>query len=134
MDVRKHGILEILSPQSILLVSSFPRMKSSNTEVYQILTSSFKLWKGLENGLIPNGLKINKRPTIKLVSENLFEKWNTIQFTTEQDLFKLLLKESLQVVNSLDKAIDKEIQKMNPIQIAEKTKGLNNSMEIIERN
>ena len=30
-NANKHGFFEILSPQSILLVSSFPRMKSGNS-------------------------------------------------------------------------------------------------------
>ena len=38
----------------------------------------------------------------------------------EQDLVKLLVKELLQVVGSLDKALDKEIRKINPIEVVEK--------------
>ena len=37
----------------------------------------------LENGLIPKGLKINKRPAIKPVTEDFFEKWNTILLDAE---------------------------------------------------
>ena len=84
----------------------------------------------LENRLIQNGLKINKRPAIKPVSESFFERWNTMLFTAEKDLVKLLLSESLDVVDSLDKALDKEIRKINPINGAEKKE----RMEIIARN
>ena len=76
----------------------------------------------LENGLIPNGLKTNKRPAIKPVSEKVFEKWNTILFTAEQDLVKLLLSKSLEVVNSFSKVLDEEIRKISPIKVAEKKK------------
>ena len=48
----------------------------------------------------------NKRAAIKPVSENVFEKRNTILFTAKQDLAKLLLSESLQIADSLDKALD----------------------------
>ena len=81
----------------------------------------------LENGLIQNGLK---RPAIKPVSESFFERWNTMLFTAEKDLVKLLLSESLDVVDSLDKALDKEIRKINPINGAEKKE----RMEIIAGN
>ena len=87
----------------------------------------------LENGLISKGLMINKRTAIKPVSENFLEKWNALLITFEQDLVKLLLSESLQVVDSLDKALDEEIRKINPIEVAGK-KRLNLSMEIIGRN
>ena len=76
----------------------------------------------LENVLIPNGLNIKKRPAIKPVSEDFLEKWNTILFTAGQDLVKLLLSGPLEIVVSLDKALDEEIPKINPINVAEKKK------------
>ena len=76
----------------------------------------------LENGLLPNRLNINKRSAIKLVSKDFFEKWNTILFTAEQELVKLLLSKPLEVVDSLDKALDKEIRKINPIKVSKKRK------------
>lgn len=87
----------------------------------------------LENGLITNGLKINKRQAIKPVSENFLEKWNTILITSKQDLVKLLLTESLQLVDSLDKAHDEEILKINSTEVTGE-KRLNINMEIIGRN
>ena len=39
-----------------------------------------------------------------------------------QDLVKLLLSESLQVVESLNKALGEKIRKINPIAVAEKKK------------
>ena len=35
-NVNKHGFFEILSPQSILLVPSFPRMKSGNRGIFAV--------------------------------------------------------------------------------------------------
>ena len=40
----------------------------------------------LENGLIPKGLKINKLPAIKPVTEEFFEKWNTILLDAKNSL------------------------------------------------
>ena len=40
--VNKHGFIETMSPQSILLVPSFPRMKSGNMNI-TIGLSIFKL-------------------------------------------------------------------------------------------
>ena len=57
----------------------------------------------LENGLIPKGLKINKRPAIKPVTEDFFEKWNTILLDAKNSLVQLLLSESLQIVKNLMK-------------------------------
>ena len=52
----------------------------------------------LENGLIPKGLKINKQPAIKSVTEDFFKKWNTILLDVKSSLVQSLLGESLQVV------------------------------------
>ena len=85
---------------------------------YQHRHLSYK--ESLDNGLIPNGLKINKKPAIRPVSEDFFQKWNTILSIAEQDLVKLLLSKSLEIVDSLDKAFDEETRKINPIKVAEK--------------
>ena len=47
----------------------------------------------IENGLIPKGLKINKQPTIKPVTKDLFEKWIAILLDAQNSLVQLLLGE-----------------------------------------
>ena len=73
-----------------------------------------------ENGLIPKGLKINKRPAIKPVTEDFFEKWNTILLDAKNSLVQLLLSESLQIVKKLDEELDSEIKKIHPNDFREK--------------
>ena len=74
----------------------------------------------LENGLIPNGLKINKRPAIKPVTEDFLEKWNSILLDAKSNLVQLLLRESLQVVEKLDKELERRIKKIYPNHVKEK--------------
>ena len=73
-----------------------------------------------ENDLIPKGLKINKQTAIKPVTEDFFEKWNTILSDAENSLLQLLLRESLQIVKKRDEELDSEIKKIHPNDIREK--------------
>ena len=77
---------------------------------YQHHHLNFK--ESLENGLIPKGLKINKQPAIKPVTEEFFEKWYAILLDAEKTLVQLLLRESLQVVKKLDEKMVSEIKKV----------------------
>ena len=83
----------------------------------------------LENGLIRKGLKINKRPSIKPVTENFCEKWNTILLDVENSLVQLLLSELLQVVKKLDEELDSEIKKIHPNDVREKRIQFENQYE-----
>ena len=82
-----------------------------------------------ENGLIPKGLKINKRPALKPVTEDFFEKWNTILLDAENSLVQLLLSESLQVVKKLDEELDSEIKKIHSNDVREKRIQFENQYE-----
>ena len=85
---------------------------------YQHHHLNFK--ESLENGLIPKGLKINKQPAIKPVTEEFFEKWNAMLLDAEKTLVQLLLRESLQVVKKLDEKMVREIKKVHPNDVREK--------------
>ena len=52
----------------------------------------------LLEGLIPSGLRINKRPAFESVSDEFENKWNSVLYDAEKRLVKLLLKESENVV------------------------------------
>ena len=74
----------------------------------------------LEKGLIPNGLKVSKRPAIKPVTGDFLTKWTMILVNAETKLVELLLAESLQVVKELDKKLDSELKKSHPNHFKEK--------------
>ena len=52
----------------------------------------------LLEGLIPSGLKINKRPAFQVVTDESENQWKSVLYDTEKRLVKLLLKESNSVV------------------------------------
>ena len=52
----------------------------------------------LLKGLIPSGLKINKRPAFEVVTDEFENQWNSVLYDAEKRLVKLLLKESESVV------------------------------------
>ena len=83
----------------------------------------------LENGLIPKGLKINKRPAIKPVTEDFFEKWNTILLDAKNSLVQLLLIKSLQVLENLDEALNSKIKKTPLNDVREKQIQFENQFE-----
>ena len=70
----------------------------------------------LENGFIP-------------VTEDLFEKWNTILVDPENSLVQLLLSKSLQVVKKLDEELDSEIKNIHPNDVREKRIEFENQYE-----
>ena len=55
----------------------------------------------VENGIIPSGLKINKKPAFLPISDDFTDKWNNILFNAEEKLVRLLLLESDKVINNL---------------------------------
>ena len=93
-------------------------------KIDQISTSPFQLqrksWKWFDKIKGLKGLKINKLPAIKPVTEGFFEKWNTILSDSGNGLVQLLLSESLQVVKKPDKELDSEIKKIHPNAVREK--------------
>ena len=63
----------------------------------------------LLEGLIPSGLRINKRPAFESVSDKFENKWNSVLYDAEKLLVKLLLKESENVVAKVQSEIELEI-------------------------
>ena len=54
------------------------------------------------------------------MTEDFFEKWNTILLDAKNSLVQLLLSESLQIVKKLDEELDSEIKKIHPNDFREK--------------
>ena len=63
----------------------------------------------LLEGLIPSGLKINKRPAFELVTDEFENQWNSVLYDAEKRLVKLLLGESENVVAKVQSEIELEI-------------------------
>ena len=50
--------------------------------------------RSLFEGIIPTGLKINKKLEFQPISGNFYQQWNTVLYDTEKRLVRLLLEES----------------------------------------
>ena len=59
----------------------------------------------LEHGIIPSGLKINKKPAFVPVSNDFTNKWSNILRSAEEKLVNLLLSESDNVIDNLQSKI-----------------------------
>ena len=64
----------------------------------------------LEHGIIPSGLKINKKPAFIPVSNDFTERWNNILRSAEEKVVNLLLLESDNVIDDLQTKIKEELQ------------------------
>ena len=64
----------------------------------------------LEHGIIPSGLKINKKPAFIPVSNDFTERWNNILRSAEEKLVNLLLLELDNVIDDLQTKIKEELQ------------------------
>ena len=87
----------------------------------------------LKKRLIPNGLKITKRPAIKPVTGGFLTKWTKVLVNAETKLVELLLAESLQVVKELDKELDSELKKSHPNHFKEKRLQIENEQKQYRR-
>ena len=67
-----------------------------------------------KSGLIPNGLRINKSPSIKPLSKDFNQRWNEILYNAENNLVELLLYESNKVVAKMQIDLDQEIKRIDP--------------------
>ena len=65
----------------------------------------------LLEGFTPSGLRINKRPAFKAVSDTFEGEWNSIWYDTEKRLVELLLKESEEAVSVVEAEIHVEIER-----------------------
>ena len=64
----------------------------------------------LEHGIIPSGLKINKKPAFIPVLNDFTGRWNKILRSAEEKLVNLLLSESDNVIDNLQIKIKEELQ------------------------
>ena len=70
--------------------------------------------RSLFEGIIPTGLKINKKPTFQPISGNFYQQWNTVLYDTEKRLVSLLLEESEKVIETVEMNITREMDKTFP--------------------
>ena len=67
-----------------------------------------------DEGIIPAGLRINKKPPINTVSSNFHNNWKTIISKAEKDLVRILLVESDKIVAKIDFEIQSHIKEYHP--------------------
>ena len=72
--------------------------------------------KSIALDLIPQGLKIKKRPASEPISKDFNIKWNNILRNAERNLVELLLNESLKVVERVELDLDLELNQNQLIQ------------------
>ena len=58
--------------------------------------------RSLDEGIIPAGLRINKKQAINTVSSDFHNNWKTIISKAEKDLVQLLLVESDKIIAKID--------------------------------
>ena len=70
--------------------------------------------RSLDEGIIPTGLRINKKPAINTVSSDFHNNWKTILSKAEKDLVQLLLVESDKIIAKIDFEIHSHIKEYHP--------------------
>ena len=88
-----------LSPLDLLLQKSLQHKHHKENYLYS-----------LEHGIIPSGLKINKNLAFIPVSNDFTERWNKILRTAEEKLVNLLLSESDNVIDNLQRKMTEGLQ------------------------
>ena len=68
----------------------------------------------LFEGIIPKGLKINKKPAFQPISGNFYQQWNIVLYDTEKRLVRLSLEESEKVIETVEMDITREMDKKFP--------------------
>ena len=83
--------------------------------------------RSLFEGIIPTGLKINKKSAFQPISGNFYQQWETVLYDTEKRLVKLLLEKSQKVIETVETDITREMdKKFHIIQIAKEHKSARN--------
>ena len=70
--------------------------------------------RSLDDGIIPTGLRINKKPAINTVSSDFHSNYKTILSKAEKDLVQLLLVESDEIIAKVDFEIQSHIKEYHP--------------------
>ena len=68
----------------------------------------------MEEGIIPSGLKIKKKPAFQPVSEDFETKWNSILYNAERNIVELLQYEAEKVNAKMQVEIQAEVNEKNP--------------------
>ena len=71
--------------------------------------------RSLDEGIIPTGFRIDKKPAINNVSSDFQNNWKTITSKAEKDLVQLLLVESDKIIAKIDFEIQSHVKKYHPI-------------------
>ena len=67
-----------------------------------------------EEGIIPSGLKIRKKPAFQPVSKDFEVKWNSILYNAERNVVDLLLYEAEKVIAKIQVEIQEIVNEKNP--------------------
>ena len=70
--------------------------------------------RSLNEGIIPAGFHINKKPPINTVPSDFHNNWKTIISKAEKDLVRILLVESHKIVAKIDFEIQSHIKEYHP--------------------
>ena len=104
------------------LVNGMVLSERSTTHLDHLLQKSLRCQHHKENyiqsiqGIIPNGLQLNKKPAFEPVSSDFNDKRRTTLYQAEKNLVQLLLLESDKVIAKINVGIEsilKEIIKLN---------------------
>ena len=87
----------------------------------------------LEKGVIPSGLKIEKKATFQPVSEDFEAKWNSILHNAERNIVELLLYESEKVIAKIQVEIQAEVNEKNPEKFERKYAELEGQHSLFQR-
>ena len=71
--------------------------------------------RSFDEGIIPTGFRIDKKPVINNVSSDFQNNWKTIISKAEKDLVQLLLVESDKIIAKIDFEIQSHVKKYHPI-------------------
>ena len=73
----------------------------------------------MEEGIIPSGLKIKKKPAFQPVFEDFEAKWNSILYNAEINIVELLLYDAEKVIAKIQVEIQAEVNEKNPENLRE---------------
>ena len=82
--------------------------------------------KSLEEGIMPSGLQIKKKPAFLLVSKDFESKWNAILYEAEKNIIKLLMYESDHAIAKIEVEIQEELKEEDPNRSQKKINQLEN--------
>ena len=83
--------------------------------------------KSLEEGIMPLGLQIKKKPAFLPISKDFESKWNVIMYEAEKNIINLLIYESKQVIAKIEVEIQEELEEEDLNRFRKKISQLENN-------